>query len=299
MRKNMKLLFDVGGTEIKAAALDENGEMIGSIKHFDADSNAECDIVFDNMAAVIRSFTNTMGEYPTALGMAFPGPFDYEKGISLIKGLGKYENIYGKSVPEEMVKRIPKLSDRPFYFLHDVESFALGAYYKGESRGKGKTMFVCIGTGTGTAFIKDGIVLKNEEDGSPKDGWIYEHPFKEGKIDEYISVRGLKRIAKKVTGKALTGLEIFNMCAAGDEKGLEIYRLFGSDVREALEPYILSFRPDRIVFGGQISKSFCYFGEQVKALCAEKGVETEIITDTSLMAVNGLYMHIIRRTEGK
>jgi glucokinase len=295
----MKLLFDVGGTEIKAAAVDESGELMGSVEHFDADSNAECDAVFDNMASVIRSFTNRLGEYPTALGMAFPGPFDYENGISLIKGLGKYENIYGRSVPEEIRKRIPHLTDRPFYFLHDVESFALGAYFKGESRGKGKTMFVCIGTGTGTAFIKDGNVLKNEEDGSPKDGWIYEDPFKDGKIDEYISVRGLKRISKSVTGKELTGLEIFKLCEAKDEKGMEIYRLFGEDVLAALEPYIVSFRPDRLVFGGQISKSFCYFGSDVKALCKEKGVETEIITDTSLMAISGLYKHIERRTEGR
>ena len=39
--------------------------------------------------------------------------------------------------------------------------------------------------------------------------------------------------------------------------------------------------------------------DRIRALCKEKGVETEIITDTSLMAISGLYKHIERRTEGR
>jgi glucokinase len=285
-------MFDVGGTELKTAVLDENGRIVGDIDHFDADSNAEAEAVFDNMAHVLDTIRKKIGEVPTGVGMAFPGPFDYENGISYIKGLGKYENIYGRSVPEEIKKRLGYLKNTGFFFLHDVEAFALGAYYKGESRGTGKTMFVCIGTGTGTGFIKDGKVLKNEEDGSPKDGWIYECPFKEGKIDDYISVRGLKRIAKEVTGSELTGLELFNLCKAGDEKALEVYRLFGEDVKNALAPFILSFRPDRLVFGGQISKSFDYFGREISAFCNEQGTEIERIADTSVMTVSGLFEHM-------
>ncbi len=290
----MKLFFDVGGTEIKAAKVDKAGNIIGNVRHFDADSNAEATVVFDNMASVIRTMCEGEKELPEAFGMAFPGPFDYEKGVSYMKDLGKYENIYGMSIPDEMRARIPEIAHKPFFFLHDVEAFAVGAYFKGESKGKGKTMFVCIGTGTGTAFIKDGKVLKNGEDGAPLDGWIYEHPFKEGKIDEYISVRGLKRIAKQVSGKELTGLEIFKLCEQGNAAGFEIYELFGKDVKAALEPYILSFGPDRLVLGGQISKSFGFFGKDLKALCLENNVRIEIMLDTSAMAINGLF-HVSER----
>ena len=37
--------------------------------------------------------------------MAFPGPFDYEQGISLMKGLNKYDQIYGMKIPQELRKR--------------------------------------------------------------------------------------------------------------------------------------------------------------------------------------------------
>ncbi|HRP57404.1 hypothetical protein, partial [Agriterribacter sp.] len=34
------------------------------------------------------------------MGIAMPGPFDYEKGISYITGLHKYEYLYGLNVKE-------------------------------------------------------------------------------------------------------------------------------------------------------------------------------------------------------
>ncbi|MBP5250225.1 MAG: ROK family protein [Lachnospiraceae bacterium] len=194
----MKLLFDIGGTEIKAAVTDENGNIKGDVTHFDACSNEESDVVFGCQEKAVRHFIDKEGKIPEAIGMAFPGPFDYEFGVSYMKGLGKYEHIYGMSVPEEIKKRIPEIKDVPFFFLHDIEAFALGAYFKGESRGQGKTMFVCIGTGTGTAFVKDGKVLKDCEDNAPLNGWIYDDPFKDGKVDEYLSVRGLARKAEQV-----------------------------------------------------------------------------------------------------
>lgn len=295
----MKVFIDVGGTELKVAAVNEEGKIVGNIRHFDADSGAGCEEIFDNMANVIKSVIKEIKEMPTSIGMAFPGPFDYENGVCLIKGLGKYGNIYNKSVPDEIKKRIPELKEKPFLFVHDVEAFAIGAYCYGESKGRGKTMFVCIGTGTGTAFIKDGKVLKNCEDGAPKDGWIYEAPYKDGKIDEYLSVRGLKRVAKEVTGDELTGLEIYNLCKEGDPKGFEVYDRFGEDVCAALSKYINDFNPNVLVFGGQISKSFEFFGKGVEKLCKEKGIRIEIIHNTSSMTVKGLYNAEKSKRKGK
>ncbi len=292
----MKLLFDIGGTEIKAAVADENDRLKGEVTHFDACSNGSSEVVFESQEKAVRHFLEEEGEIPKAIGMAFPGPFDYDLGVSYMKGLGKYEHIYGMSVPDELKKRIPEIKDVPFSFLHDIEAFALGAYFKGESRGQGKTMFVCIGTGTGTAFMKDGKVLKDCEDNAPKNGWIYDDPFKDGKIDEYISARGLKRIAKTVTGQELTGLQLFELCEAGNEAALKTYGLFGEDVAQALSLYITDFRPDNLVLGGQISKSFGYFGEDLKKLCDGMNIKIELIRNTSVMSMMGL-LEKIRRAE--
>lgn len=107
------------------------------------------------------------------IGMAFPGPFDYERGISLMQGLDKYDSIYGISIEEEMKKRTDFLQDTIFCFLHDVEAFALGESWFGEGREAGRLLCLCIGTGTGSAFIENKKVIKEKTEGVPDHGWIY------------------------------------------------------------------------------------------------------------------------------
>ena len=40
------------------------------------------------------------------IGFAMPGPFDYVKGISYIKGVAKYENLYGVNVTGSIAKNL-------------------------------------------------------------------------------------------------------------------------------------------------------------------------------------------------
>ena len=43
------------------------------------------------------------------VGMAIPGPFDYEHGISRMQGLNKYDAIYGIPLEPEIRERVPEL----------------------------------------------------------------------------------------------------------------------------------------------------------------------------------------------
>ena len=43
------------------------------------------------------------------VGMAIPGPFDYEHGISRMQGLNKYDAIYGIPLESEIRERVPAL----------------------------------------------------------------------------------------------------------------------------------------------------------------------------------------------
>ena len=90
-------------------------------------------------------------------GFAFPGPFDYKNGISLMKEINKYDSIYGVSIETEIKKKLPILQKIPFKFLHDIEAFALGEYYFGLDAKPNRVFCLCIGTGTGSAFFLIGF----------------------------------------------------------------------------------------------------------------------------------------------
>lgn len=290
------LLLDVGGTEIKAGMTDGRGGLLGEILHYPSRAKEEKEVILDHISEIVKELKTLAGDTPVGgIGMAFPGPFDYTRGISLMKGLNKYDAIYGVSIEDEVKKRVPGLSKTVFCFLHDVEAFALGECWFGAAREADKLLCLCIGTGAGSAFIEKKKVLKEKKDGVPEHGWLYHTPYKDSIIDDYLSVRGLLRLSREIAGTELDGRQLYERCRNRDEKALFIYRLFGEELRECLLPFLDGFRPDCVVLGGQISKSFCYFGDAFRKECDKRMITVCLEPDTSARTMQGLFTAMKQR----
>lgn len=321
------LMMDVGGTGIKAGLFSPSGQMIGSVRSFPARAKEGRRVIFRNFACVIQEMAQD--RLVEGIGMAFPGPFDYERGISLMRGLDKYDDIYGLCIRDGVMEQLEMTGGSAcvargcrFLFLHDVEAFAIGACLHGSVSGCRKVMCVCIGTGAGSAFVEDGRVLKKAQDGVPENGWIYNTPFKKGVIDDYVSVRGLRRLTESVFGQLETvagpwsgeavggpalsapaapvdGAQLFALAEAGSGEAQNVFTTFGENVRDALWPFLDSFRPQGLVLGGQIAKSFSYFGKPLSEACRRTGTAVYTEPDTSIRAMEGLYAAWINTMEGK
>ena len=288
------LLLDVGGTQIKGAMFDEEGNRKTDIFSYPSKSRESADIILDNFAFILRELMNTNPQAEIiGVGMAFPGPFDYEKGICQIQGLNKYDSIYGRALEPEMKKRIPEIENAKFGYLHDIEAFAVGEAWFGEMQNESKIVCLCIGTGTGTAFLKDRVPQKSGE-GVPECGWLYWLPYKDSIIDDYISVRGLERICKEVFGEPKSGKELYDLCQINDKAALEAWKKFGDEIIAAILPVIEDFHPDAIIFGGQISKSFSYFGKDFAKECEKRNIKIHVQTETSEKAMQGLFVKMTR-----
>ena len=84
---------DIGGSHITVCLVDLHKQSVieGSELRHHIDSSGTANEVIASWAAPIQEANKRAGLKPTRIGIAMPGPFDYEKGISLIKGLAKYE----------------------------------------------------------------------------------------------------------------------------------------------------------------------------------------------------------------
>ena len=102
------LMFDVGGTKIKAGILTETGNLLdGQISSFDSGANRPKEEIFNNFTEIIHILIDRItdtGKQIGGIGMAFPGPFDYENGVSRMAGLNKYDAIYGCDFKKELRK---------------------------------------------------------------------------------------------------------------------------------------------------------------------------------------------------
>ena len=280
------LLLDIGGTEIKGCVSDAEGEKT-RIRKFPSQAQKSAEKILDNFSRICRELLKDVDGSVCGVGRAIPGPFDYQKGISRMQGLNKYDSIYGIPLEPEIKARVPELKEAQFLFLHDIEAFALGESWYGTCRGAEKILCVCIGTGAGSAFVEHRKTIKTGT-GVPENGWIYRMPFRESILDDYLSVRGLERISLAVMGKAQSGRELSNLAEAGNMEAREVWRRFGADVAEGLLPVLTAYRPDLLLLGGQISKSFRWFGAQLNAVCEKREIRIQIEPETSARAMDGL-----------
>ena len=99
--KDVFLCLDVGGTQIKGAAIEKDGEMCGNILYFDSRAGEGKGALLEHFAEILRRIL-PQGAEAAGIRMAFPGPFDYERGICLIRGLDKYESLYGADLRREI-----------------------------------------------------------------------------------------------------------------------------------------------------------------------------------------------------
>src|SRR5215207_3029952 len=89
--------IDIGGSHITAAVVDLQQRQIqpGTLIRNRVNSHAAADDIIHQWSETISQVFECDNSISKKLGLAMPGPFDYENGICLIKGLDKYEHLYG------------------------------------------------------------------------------------------------------------------------------------------------------------------------------------------------------------
>lgn len=268
----MDVLLDVGGTGIKTALRGADGGIM-VLAEYPAKANMGRDALlkhFEEIILTVRSCAPDDGI--SSVRMAFPGPFDYDKGVPRLRGLQKYDALYGVSLPDAL----SAVGCPCWLFMNDAEAFSRGAIAIHALRGR--AMFLSIGTGLGSAFSIRGSISTDESEGIPPNGCVYPLPFLDGRLDDYLSVRGLRAL-----GGGKSPLEL-----AASQEGLAVYAAFGERLLEGLRPVVAKFRPECVVLGGGISKSAALFAGALEAWLSQKGIRLIIAEDTSMYTFRGL-----------
>ena len=299
------ILLDVGGTGIKGGYYFVEDEVISELYCFPSHSDQEKDVIIKHLSSICGQIWDSIKDEDKkvrSIRMAFPGPFEYDKGISKMKGLAKYESLINASIPKELIclglkeayPFLPK-NEADYKFMNDVKAYATGVMkQRGLSQGY-RVLYLCIGTGAGSAYSVDGEISCDRAQGIPEHGWIYSIAYQNSIIDDYISARGIGKLAQKYCNKALTPLELSAMAQNGDDKAIQAYQEFGENLKAALLPLLLQFGANTLVIGGKISLSGELFLTPIKESCARLGIDILLESDTSRLAIMGLTMLSVGR----
>lgn len=259
---NGKLLFDVGGTFLKAVIADGAGEFLpGTEYSVPMPSDGPREAIEQALVTAVEQGMRSAAERELrigGLGIAFPGPFDFEHGIPLMSH--KFRSVYGISLLDLLRTRTDVGPTMPVLFMHDVNAAMLGEMRCGNARGFANAALISLGTGLGFACCLDGRVQYSPT-GSPRIT-IYKTPFRDGILEDYASKRAFLRIYGEITGRgtepSLTVADLGRMAGEGDPAARETFATVGRTLGEALRARILEERIECLLLGGQISRSYIH-----------------------------------------
>jgi polyphosphate glucokinase len=174
------LSIDIGGSNIKATVLNASGTFLDEYQRLPTPSPATPDKVL----AVIRELAQKFSEY-NKVATGFPG-FIHEGIVKTAPNLGTeyWANF-------DLTKALEAALGRPALVVNDADLQGLAVV-----SGKGVELMITLGTGFGTALLRDGVLMPHLE--------IAHHPVTKNKdYDEYIGEFEFKRIGKKNWNKRM------------------------------------------------------------------------------------------------
>jgi glucokinase len=262
MKQSLAIGVDIGGSHISCAAVD--------LKTFKIMNETRTERAVDNKAEAVKiigdwvqALSDVIKKLPEdslkGIGFGMPGPFDYVKGISYIKGVAKYEKLYGCDVKKAISDSLKFSDNFPIRFMNDVSTFAVGEALVGKASKAERSMSITLGTGFGSAFISNHIPIVDGPE-VPKLGCVYHLPYGDNIADDYFSTRWFIGRYKKMTGKELSGVKEFAELAGIDKAVMDLFNEFGTNLGMFLAPWLKRFKAEIVVVGGNISHAYNLFG---------------------------------------
>ena len=261
--------FDVGGTFIKYAVINSEGEILFKDKFPTPIFNCK-ETIPENM---IRKIEELSGNFQLhAVGICTAGLVDSKNGI--VTMANNFPGYSGARL-SEAVKKGTGLNT---FVENDVNAAALGEMWKGAARGNDTFVCIALGTGVGGAIIIDGKVVKGVSGAAGEIGHIIIEEKGEkcgcGNIGCYERYASTSAFIRSYINKALRqniditenevdGEYIMKLVNSGDKLALEVYNQFLDHVVTGIVSVTHLLDPGLIVVGGGISATGQVFFQEL------------------------------------
>ena len=251
MSSQLVLALDVGGSSIKSALVANGQHILGSVCVDEIQSEASATEILYRFAAIISGHLEIASNV-TRIAFAFPGPFDYEQGVSLLQGQAKYDGLYGLNVSTKLreILALPFLEMR---YRNDAEAAIFGEALYGAGVPYSRLLGVTLGTGLGSAFVADGAIITQGE-GVPQHGWLYSCMFENHRADDVFSTRGL---LARLRTRGIQVADLADLVHVAEEQTVEdVFHSFGADLGMFLKLFVSDFRAESVLVTGGIAESW-------------------------------------------
>lgn len=249
--KNIITGVDIGGTHITVCLVDINdGRLISeSSSRGHIDTSLDAATIIQSWAAIIKEAHEKSNEPINRVGIAMPGPFDYEQGISYIKGLHKYESLYGLNVKILLAAALNIQPDK-IKLINDASAYLLGEKSAGAGKEYNNVVGITLGTGLGSAAFYNNQL---------EEGDLYCTDFQGAKCEDYASARWLINEYEKLSGEKIANVKQLADKCPDNQNAKIVFENFGTNLYRILHKRYLQQSPELVIIGGNIAKAWYHF----------------------------------------
>ena len=246
MERSLALGVDIGGSHITAALVDLEKKAIvdSSLQRNYVNCKAASNIIFDEWCEVITQAYIGFEHVAKIIGIAMPGPFDYENGISLIEDQDKFRSLYNFNVKKEIATRL-NIPSSNINFINDAAAFLQGEIFNGATSITNQNVLgLTLGTGLGSAIYSNTFA---------KDAALWDSVFLNGIAEDFLSTRWFIQRYHQLSGKIIQGVKELLEIVHKDDYALSTFQEFGYNLAHFLIPVIKKNNINVVIIGGNIS----------------------------------------------
>ncbi|MGL5020487.1 MAG: ROK family protein, partial [Mycoplasmatales bacterium] len=239
MNENI-LAIDIGGSCIKYALVNNNGQILNSNEH--KTCNEDIDIFKRDMLKIINKFEELKG-----IAISSPGAVDSTSKI--IGGVSAVPCIH----ENEWVQELQKETGLNISIENDANCALLAEVWFGNAKQKNNVISVVIGTGIGGCILINGEIYKGNDLMAGEFG-LQLINTEDGLIStsRYLSTNALVNRVNKIVNVS-NGIDVFKLYDDDNKKVVKEVNEYFKELSVFIYNLQYTFNPDIILIGGAIS----------------------------------------------
>lgn len=268
---------DLGGTNLRAAIIDDDGRVLDHVKHPTPRTKTA-----DGIAQAIIEASQTLAGRNEryngrvrALSVVVPGTVNVEEGV--VTQAPNLPCLDGFRLAAALTDALTW----PTVLENDANAAAVGEMWRGAARDRQTIVCLTLGTGVGGGLILDGKLWRGVDGAAGEIGHIVVEPVGapcgcggRGCLEVYSSATAIVRMAREIlphypssplhTADNLTAEAVYRRGLEGDELAREVFRRMGFYLGVGCASLVNLLNPEMIVIGGGVVGGWDLFSDHMR-----------------------------------
>ena len=279
VRPRVVFAVDLGGTHLRAALVDDTGNILQQLKQATPKGDS-AELIID---ALVRAAERWATDEESVIGASImvPGAVDSEQAV--VVQAPNLPSLVNYGLKEKLQQRL----GWPVILENDANAAAMGEMWLGAARGCRDVVSVTLGTGVGGGVILDAELWRGAHGSAGEIGHTTVDPFSgikckcgnTGCLELFASATAIVRMTREglssypqsvLNRDELTAIKVYEAGVAGDELALAVFKRLGMYLGVALANLISLIDPEVIVIAGGVVNGWDLFADEMYRQVGER-----------------------------